>query len=100
MKYFAFKAQAQGELSDEIRLEPETMSSSLTSIIGTPDHTPPVVYPQAESAGGRQGPDGNQSILDAKILLQAHLQDGSESVEFTSKSRAPQQTLNLKAWRN
>ena len=89
MKYFAFKAQAQGELSAEIRLEPETMSSSLTSIVGTPDHTPPVVHPQAESAGGRQGPDGNQSVLDAKMLLKAQLQDGSESVEFTRKSRTP-----------
>ena len=52
MKYFAFKAQAQDELSAEIRLEPETMSSSIISTVGTPDHTSPVVHPQAESAGG------------------------------------------------
>ena len=82
MKYFTFKPHAQGELSAEIRLEPETMSSSLTSIVGTPDHTPPVVHPQAESAGGRQGPDGNQNVFAAKMLLKAQLRDGSEPVEL------------------
>ena len=58
------------------------MSSSLTGTVGTPDHTPPVVYPQTESTGGRHGPDGNQNVLAAKMLLKAQLRDGSESVEL------------------